>query len=294
MMNTKRILSLIALTMSVGMGFAQKPLSEEEIETTATKMVDDWQFGHNYVIWMENQQALSHYLETAPLRCPEELESVVEWSEKPHKENQSILQLKQQIYPKPGAKKSERTLALYFKDTEKAKQKFAAAEESEEMYQRLIAQVVPLIESKKKQTFTAPQGELTYFYYHLGGGMVRRPASQATLERLKDGTYRVALDTEAFNKLDTIPVTQAHVDTIRQMLIEGEVYKMPSYYDQAIPIMDAPSGRVSVKFTDASFSCSDLPPSNWGGENIGKVYRYLKALQPKRRTMKIRELEKSY
>ena len=54
---------------------------------------------------------------------------------------------------------------------------------------------------------------------------MNRPAYQAILERQKDGKYIVALDTDDFHKLDTIPLTQAHVDTIRQMLIEGEVYK---------------------------------------------------------------------
>lgn len=50
---------------------------------------------------------------------------------------------------------------------------------------------------------------------------MNRSAYQAILERQKDGKYIVALDTDDFHKLDTIPLTQAHVDTIRQMLIEG-------------------------------------------------------------------------
>ena len=96
----------------------------------------------------------------------------------------------------------------------------------------------------------------------------------------KDGKYIVALDTDDFHKLDTIPLTQAHVDTIRQMLIEGEVYKMPAFYDSPLLILDAPSGSVSVKFTDASYSCNNIPPFKWGGECIEKVYQYLKTLQP--------------
>ena len=98
---------------------------------------------------------------------------------------------------------------------------------------------------------------------------MNRPAYQAILERQKDGKYIVALDTDDFHKLDTIPLTQAHVDTIRQMLIEGEVYKM-----------HAPSGSVSVKFTDASYSCNNIAPFKWGGECIEKVYQHLKTLQP--------------
>ncbi len=264
--------------------FAQETLTEEEIKSTAQKIENDWQFGSNHVIWMENQNTLSRYLETAPLRCLDELEEVVGWSQEPHEANLRILQLKQQIYPNPGSKKSERSLAHYFTDTEKAKQKFIAAEESERMYQQLTKEVLPLIEAKKRQTFVAPQGELTYFYYHLGGGMVNRPAYQANLERRKDGTYIVALDTDDFHKLDTIPLTQAQVDTIRQMLIEGEVYKMPRFYDEPIRILDAPSGSVSVKFSDASYSCNNLPPSDWGGKNIYRAYQFLKALQSKHET----------
>lgn len=285
-MNTKRALTLIAFAMTITQGFAQGKLSESEIKSTIAKMESDWQFGFNHVIWMENRNTFLHYLETAPLRCFYELEEVVDMSKIPHEENLRILQVKQQIYPKPGSNKSEQNLARYFTDTEKAKQRFDKAEESEQMYQRLIKEVTPLIEAKKQQTYTIPKGNLTYFYYHLGGGMVYRPASQATLERQKDGTYLVALDTEEFHKLDTIPVTQAQADTIRQMLIEGEVYKMPQFYDEPMRILDAPSGSVSVKFTDASFSCNNLPPSNWGGKNIYNVYQYLKALQPKREKTK--------
>ena len=281
-MKVRRAIAFLALLISITSGYAQGKLSEEEIKSTAKQIENDWQFGHNHVIWMEDQQALSHYLETIPLRCPDELEMVVGLSEQSHAENQRILQLKQQIYPKPRTKKSEQSLAHYFTDTEKAKQKFAAAEESEQMYQQLIKEATPVIEAKDQRKYTIPQGELTYFYYHLGGGMLYRPAAEATLRLQKDGTYLVALDTYKFHVLDTIPVTQAQVDTIRQMLIEGEVYKMPIYYDEPMRILDAPSGSVSVKFTDASYHCNNLPPSNWGGKNIRKVYEYLKALQPKR------------
>lgn len=279
-MTTRRTLALIISTMVMTSGVAQEKLTEEEIKSTAQQIENDWRYGSNHVIWMENQNTLSRYLETAPLRCLDELEEVVGWSQEPHEANLRILQLKQQIYPNPGSKKSERSLSRYFTDTEKAKQKFIAAEEMEKMYQRLIKETAPIIEAKKQKTFTAPQGELTYFYYHLGGGMVNRPAYQAILERRKDGKYIVALDTDDFHKLDTIPLTQAHVDTIRQMLIEGEVYKMPAFYDSPLLILDAPSGSVSVKFTDASYSCNNIPPFKWGGECIEKVYQYLKTLQP--------------
>lgn len=279
-MNFKRTFVLIGLAITTTTGFAQKTLDESDIKEIASKMENDWLFGFNHVIWFENQRSFAAYLETIPLRCPYELENVVSFSQSAHDQNQRILQLKKQIYTKPGSKKSESSLARYFTDTEKAKQKFAAAEESEQMYQQLMEATTPLIESQNKRTFTIPNGALTYFNYHLGGGMVYRPASQATLERQKDGTYLAALDTEEFDKLDSIFITQAQADTLRQILIEGEVYKMPRFYDDAVRVLDAPSGSVSVKFSDASYSCNNIPPSDWGGRNIYKVYQYLKALQP--------------
>ncbi len=272
----------IALMMAISSGYAQNKLTEEDIISTATRIENDWQFGYNHVIWMEDADRFSHYLQTVPLRCPYELELVVDLSKRPYEENQQILQLKQKIYPQPGSKKSENNLAKYFTDTEKAKQRFEAAEEAVQMYQQLIKEATPIIEAKNQRKFTIPQGELTYFYYHLGGGMINRPAAEATLRRQKDGTYLVALDTYKFHQLDTISVTQAQVDTIRQMLIEGEVYKMPAYYDEPMRILDAPSGSVAIKFTDVSFNCNNLPPLDWGGKNIRKVYEYLKSLQPKR------------
>ena len=281
-MKVKRTITFLALVMTLSSGYAQNKLTEEDIISTATRIENDWQFGYNHVIWMEDAKTFSHYLETVPLRCPYELELVVDLSKFSHNENLQILQLKQQIYPNPGSKKSEEKLAKYFTDTEKAKKRFEAAEEAVQMYQQLIKEATPIIEAKNQRKFTIPQGKLTYFYYHLGGGMINRPAAEATLRRQKDGTYLVALDTYKFHQLDTIPVTQAQVDTIRQMLIEGEIYKMPAYYDEPMRILDAPSGSVAIKFTDVSFNCNNLPPLDWGGKNIRKVYEYLKSLQPKR------------
>ena len=94
---------------------------------------------------------------------------------------------------------------------------------------------------------------------------MNRSAYQAILERQKDGKYIVALDTDDFHKLDTIPLTQAHVDTIRQMLIEGEVYKMPAFYDSPLLILDAPSGSVSVNSQMLPTVATTLHHSNGEG-----------------------------
>lgn len=259
--------------------FAQQNLSEKDIKTVANLMESDWRFGKSHIIWLEKPTALSHYLETAPERCLDDINSVISFSEEWHLQNQQILQLERQVYPKPGSKKSEQGLKKFFTDTEKAKQKFLDAHEAEEMYERLIRETAPIIKMKESQVFHAPEGELTYFFFRQGGGMVHRPATQSTLKRQKDGTYTVELDTEDFNRLDTLVVTQAQVDTVRQMLIDGEVYKMPRYYDEPFLLLDAPHSSVSVKFTDAAYSCDHYPPKEWGGKNIWEVYRYLKGLK---------------
>lgn len=276
------LVSVMTLLGFMSTGFAQNQLSKEEIANIVNSIETDWRFGVSHVKWMENANTFSYYMSTIYDRCPEELEDVLNWSEKSYKENQQILQLEKQIYSKPGSKKAESNLSSYFKDTEKAKKKFASAKEAQQMYDQMMKVLPPLIELKNKQEYKVPQGELTYFEYHSGGGMVRRPASHAELMRQKDGSYIATLDTYYFNKLDTIAVTQAQVDTIRQMLIDGEVYKMPKLYDEVILVLDAPHSSASVRFTDASFSCNSYPPSKWGGKNLYAVYKYLKALQPKR------------
>ena len=120
-MNIKHIFVFVGLAITTTTGFAQKTLDEDEIKNIASKMENDWLFGYNHVIWMENQRTFSEYLNTIPLRCPYELENVVSFSKDAHDQNQRILQLKKQIYAKPGSKKSESALARYFKDTEKPK-----------------------------------------------------------------------------------------------------------------------------------------------------------------------------
>jgi len=280
-MKAKQTITLITFAMTSIWGFAQEKLSPSELKAVANSIETDWQFGSSGVIWFEDQGRLNYYLETAPKRCLDDLTTVVNYAEEWHAENQRILQFKQQVYPKPGTKKSEQSLAQYVKDTSTALKKFQQAQENEAMYQRLIHETQPLINMKKQQTFTPPTGALTHFYFRQGGGMVYRPPLQSTLDRMKDGTYRVILDTKEFDVLDTIPLTQAQVDTVSQMLIDGEVYKMPAYYDTPYRLLDAPSSSVSVHFTDATYSCSSFPPSDWGGKNIWEVYRYLKALQPK-------------
>lgn len=261
---------------------AQQKLTEEELSAVA-KSIETGRFGHSLIIWTEDQGKLDYYLRTAPERCLGDLEMVAEMSEAWHLENRRILMLEKQIYPKPGSKKSEVALKKYFSDTEKAKKKFAAAKEAEQMYARLIGEISPLIKVKKEEIFKVPQGQLTYFYFRQGGGMVHRPPLMSVLTQQKDGTYTLVLDTTDFNRLDTLAVTQAQVDTVRQMLIDGEVYKMPTVYDAPVMLFDVPSSSVSVKFADATYSCNDYPPSQWGGKSIWPVYQYLKSLQPKQK-----------
>lgn len=277
----KFIMAGILSSILISTSQAQEKLTEQEIADVAKAMETDWRYGVSHVLWLEDEGRLTYYLQTASGRCLDDLTTVVELAERSHIECHRILQVEKQIYAKPGSKKSEASLARYFTDTEKARQRFAAAKEAEQMYKRLLRETAPIIESKSKQTFKAPEGELTKFYFRQGGGMVHMPARQAILNRQKDGTYTVQLDTRDFDRLDTLVVTQAQVDTIRQMLIEGEVYKMPRYYDTPMLLLDGPSSSVEVCFTDATFSCGSFPPSDWGGRNIWKVYHYLKDLQPK-------------
>ena len=278
----KKILAAMAFLGLISSAYAQNDLTEEEIVGIAKKMETDWRFGKSDMIWMESASRFSQYMSTVSGRCPEELEFVLGGSERWHLENLRIAQVEKQIYPKPGSKKSEKNLSRYFQDTEKAKEKFASAREALQMYDQMKEVLPSLIESKKNQTYPVPQGELTYFDYHSGGGMMRQPAKHAELIRQKDGSYIAMLDTYSFDKYDTIAVAQTQVDTIRQMLIDGEVYKMPRLYDSPYLILDAPHSSASVRFADASFSCNNYPPSDWGGKSLYAVYQYLKALQPKR------------
>ena len=272
-------MTLLSLMSSAS---AQNRLTEDEIAKVVQSMETDWRYGKSEVRWMEDAQKFSYYMSTVHDRCPDELENVVEASERWHRENLQIAQLERQIYPNPGSKKSEKSLNSHFKDSEKAKATFASAQEALRMYDQMMQVLPPLIDAKNRQAYLIPQGELTYFEYHSSGGMLREPAKHAELTRKKDGTYIAMLDTYSFDNHDTIAVTQAQVDTVRKMLIDGEVYKMPRMYDEVYLLLDAPHSSISVRFADASFSCNNYPPSNWGGKNIYAVYQYLKSLQPKR------------
>lgn len=279
------ILHKILIVMSFGLlgtsCFAQGQLSEAEIRSTAEKMENDWRFAFPIVRWMEDSQIFEHYISTAPMRCPEELQDVLNMSESCYQESMQILQLEKQIYRKRGAKKWEASLANYFKDPGKAREKIAAAHRNVEMYEKMAAMFPSIIEGMRNMTYNIPQGELVNFVFHSGGGMVRRPATHGELQRLKDGSYIALLDNDTFDQYDTVAVTKAQADEIRKLLIDGEVYKMPKYYDTPVLLLDGPSSHVSVEFTDGSYSCDSFPPSDWGGKNIGAVYNYLRKLNRK-------------
>lgn len=275
------ILSMLTLSTFFSTCWAQKRLSDKEISNIKEQMAKNPEC-RTPLMWLEDDSRADYYLRTASDRCLDELDELIHLAESWHEENSRIVQLEEQIYPKPGSAKSEKALAQHFSDVQKAKHTFECARKAEERYTKVVSVLVSVIEKKRHQTFKVPQGELIHFEYHSGGGMIHKPASHGELERQADGSYIALLDTYSFEKLDTIAITPQQVDTIRTMLIEGEVYKMPRYHDEHYMILDAPSSSVSVEFSDASFSCYSYPPTNWGGKNIYKVYQYLKALQPKR------------
>lgn len=275
----------MAITMFMaplfGQGKNKNLLTEEEIIACSSRIENDWRFGSPVVMWLEDEQTFNRYFETVPLRCPEELEEVLHWSEGSYNENLLILRLEKQIYGKPGNKKCEANLTRYFKDPEKAKAKFAKAHINAAMYEKMAKEFPAIIEGMRNRKYDIPQGDLVNFAFHMGGGMVRRPASRVELARQKDGSYIVLLDTEDFDRFDTLAVTKAQVDDIRKLLIDGEVYKMPRFYDSPVMLLDGPSSHVFVEFTDGSYSCSSYPPSDWGGKNIGEVCKYLYGLRAK-------------
>jgi hypothetical protein len=275
------IISMLTLSSFIPTCYAQNKLSDQEIAAIKKDMAENPEC-RTHLMWLEDDGRADYYLRTAPERCPDELQALIGFSESWHLDNNRILQLEQLLCPKRGSSKAEKALSQHFKDVEKAKHTFECARKAEERYLKMVSVLTPLIEKKRNQTFKVPEGDLIYFEYHSGGGMVYKPASHGELKRLDDGSYIALLDTYSFDKLDTIAITPQQVDTIRTMLIEGEVYKMPRYHDEHYMLLDAPSSSVSVKFTDASFSCNSFPPTDWGGKNIYEVYRYLKALQPKR------------
>lgn len=268
------------LVSSPALAQKQQKLSDEEIGKIAELMKRNPRCT-THVMWLEDESRMSYFLRTVPGRCLSDLEEVAEMAEKWHESNAAIVQLAEQIYPKPGSKKSEKSLSKYFADPAAARNTFECARQAEALYERFMREVRPAIVIKSKQTFNVPQGALTYFEFRQGGGMIHRPPTQAVLKRNEDNSYTLTIDTEDFQRLDTISVSQAQADELRALLIEGEVYKMPSFSDSPIMIHDAPHSSVAVKFTDGTYSCNGFPPKDYGGKNIWKAYRYLKDLQPK-------------
>ena len=260
---------------------AQDKLSEKEIRAIAEKMENEWRFAFPIVRWMEDKSGFDYYIGTVGERCPDELEDVLEMAEDCYKESLQVLMVENRVYRKPGSKKWEASLADYFKDTDKAKEKFATAHRNVEMYEKMAKMFPPVIEGMRNRNYRVPQGDLVSFEYNSGGGMMYRPSIHGELRLQKDGSYIALLDTDSFNELDTVAVTKAQVDEIRKLLIDGEVYKMPRYHDLPVLLLDGPSSFVNVKFTDGEYRCNSLPPSEWGGKNILAVYNYLRGLHPK-------------
>ena len=111
--------------------------------------------------------------------------------------------------------------------------------------------------------------------------MLNVPPIRRELKRQDDGSYIAVLETDSFNKFDTLSVTKAQVNEIRKMLIDGDISKMPRYNEPPVLILDAPSTSVYVEFTDREFSCNSVPSEEWGGKGVMAVYSYLENLRPK-------------
>lgn len=280
-MKVSSLFLLIAMTMFMLPLSAQDKQGEEDIQDIIEKMEDDWRFAFPLVRWMEDQSSFDHYLSTVRDRCPDELEDVLEMAESCYQESQQVILVEKQVYRKPGVKKWEANLAKYFKDPDRAKERFATAHRSVEMYETMANMFPPIIEGKRNKKYAVPQGDLVSFEYHSGGGMMYRPPIHGELRLQEDGSYIALLDTDAFGEYDTVVLTKAQVDEIRKLLIDGEVYKMPRYHDTPVMILDGPSSSVSVKFTDGEYRCLGFPPREWGGQNIIAVYNYLRELHPK-------------
>ena len=281
LMDTKTLILLIAMTLIMAPLSAQDKLSEEEIRSVVEKMENDWRFAFPMVRWMESESDFDYYIGTVHERCPDELEDVLEMAGDCYKESRQVLMVENRIYRKPGSNKWESSLAEYFKDTDKAKEKFAAAHRNVTMYEKMAKMFPPIIEGMRNKEYRVPQGDLVSFEYHSGGGMMYRPPTHGELRLRSDGSYIALLDTDSFNELDTVVVTKAQADEIRKLLIDGEVYKMPRHHDLPVLLLDGPSSSVEVKFTDGEYRCDSFPPSEWGGKNILAVYNYLRSLHPK-------------
>ena len=268
------------MTLFVAPCFAQDQLSEAEIQDIVGKMENDWQFAHPVVQWLEDQYKFDFYMRTAPQRTPEELQDVLDFAKESYEQGLQVLQVEKQVYPKPGRKKSEASLAKYFKDTEKAKAKFAAVHTDVTRYEQMADLFPKIIAGMRTMEYNVPQGALVHYEFHSGGGMMRQPAVHLEVERQDNGSYVARLNTYSFDKLDTVALTKEQVDHIRQLLIEGEVYKMPAYHDTPVMLLDGPSSSASVAFEDREYSCNDFPPSDWGGKAVSAVNKYLREIHP--------------
>ena len=276
----KFFLVLLSMALFAAPSFAQGQLSEAEIQNIVEKMENDWQFAHPIVQWLDDEYKFDFYMRMAPQRTPEELQNVLDFGKESYEQGLQVLQVEKQVYPKPGRKKSEASLAKYFKDTEKAKAKFAAVHTDVARYEQMADLFPKIIAGMRTREYVVPQGALVHYEFHSGGGMIRRPAVHLEVARQDDGSYVARLNTNSFDKLDTVALTKEQVDHIRQLLIEGEAYKMPAYHDTPVMLLDGPSSSASVEFEDRSYSCSDFPPSDWGGKAVSAVNKYLREIHP--------------
>lgn len=281
-MRIKKFLVLIAMTMIMAPLSAQvTKLSEAEIKNIVEQMEDDWRFAYPMVRWLQDEASFDFYVRTAPGRTPEELQDVLDLGKECYEQSKQLLQVEKQVYPKPGRKKSEASLAQYFKDPEKAKERMAAARVNVKRYEAIADMFPRIIEGTRNMTYKVPEGALVSFEYYSRGGMMREPGTHVEVRRQQDGSYLAFLDTWSFNKLDTVALSKPQVDHIRQLLIDGEIYKMPQYSDTPMLLLDGPSSSVSVSFEDADYSCSSYPPLDWGGRTVMAVNNYLRELHPR-------------
>ncbi len=244
------------------------------------KRINQEGFWMPYSQWLESRDAAEGYIRQITYFTDSSLQRTQAMLDRDHERAMEVLKARDEIIGKTKSrKKQDKKLAKYFSNVDKARQVFAKAEETEDLY-KMLSGVIDGTKSGR-QSRKMPSGNLVCFSHHWSNGFAGI-REEITLQK-KDGKFMLTVDKrnmihhpEDMNKeAVAVEVPETVARHVRDIIEEGKLYEIGSRYMPDIQIMDASNWSLYMKFEGGSIDSSGYAEGPDHSDVLGEILRYL-------------------
>lgn len=273
------------------MGLATAFLLSTNVVTAQTsKVVEELNksgFWMPYVQWLSDDGRMNGYLSRVDKYSIGSLEHTLESLGEDYKRAEQLLAARRDIVGKKKGKKATALLAKHFKDVEAAERAFLAAQQAQERIKVLRGRIES--ELRMRADAVMPAGELKLFSYHFGNGFAGTHFS-IELQRNDNGhggkltrlnENRMFGPEEEQAKPEVAEVEDSVFQRVRDIIEQGQLYKVGHEYMPDFDITDASSWSLGIYFEGGSISSGGYAVGPDYGDALNEVIKYLGQLLKK-------------